>query len=361
MDYRVLDEALAYLNGDSYEDGYVYESLQDEFNLDLMLLEAEQELFSEIQLESADVEVLNEGIRETIMQYVQKVIQGIQKAWDKFINAFTQAELKHLKGQIKPLIDKTGDNIEFYINNYKEMDMSKLANIKIEPFDYERMKENLDSSEKFYSTYYHNLDVANSKNVKDAVEKFLGKKITDKQKCDKALLDKIYDFAAEKYFEYRTLIQKDIDNLNQSSENIKNTVNQVVASETPANESFDWFLEDTLFEADTPGGNSNGDAKTSFTDNSGETTSTDGSQQTKETNENRKKASKAVSTYMSCTTKLLSAKMSILNKQKREAFLILNHFYASKKVNDTAVAAKNKANEIRTDVAAKVNTKIGKK
>ena len=64
MDYRVLDEALAYLNGDSYEDGYVYESLQDEFNLDLMLLEAEQELFSEIQLESADIEVLNEGIRE---------------------------------------------------------------------------------------------------------------------------------------------------------------------------------------------------------------------------------------------------------------------------------------------------------
>lgn len=360
MDYQILDEALAYLNGDSYEDGYVYESLQDEFNLDLMLLEAEQELFSEIQLESADIEILNEGIRETIMQYVQKVIQGIQKAWDKFIGLFTQAELKRLKNQIKPLIDKT-DNIDFTINNYKQIDLDKLNNIKIEPFDYERMKENLDSSEKFYNTYYPQLDTQNSKNVKEAVEKFLGKKVINKYRCTKKELLEIYDFAAEKYFEYRTLIQKDIDNLNQSSENIKNAVNQVVASETPANESFDWFLEDTLFEADTPGGDSNGEAKTSFTDNSGETTSTDGSQQTKETNENRKKASKAVSTYMSCTTKLLSAKMSILNKQKREAFLILNHFYASKKVNDTAVAAKNKANEIRTDVAAKVNTKIGKK
>jgi len=360
MDYRVLDEALAYLNGDSYEDGYVYESLQDEFNLDLMLLEAEQELFSEIQLESADIEVLNEGIRETIMQYVQKVIQGIQKAWDKFINLFTQGELKRLKNQIKPLIDKT-DNIDFTINNYKQIDLAKLNDIVIVPFDYERMKENLESSEKFYSTYYSQLDTQNTKNIKEAVEKFLGKKVIDKYRCTKKELLEIYNFAAEKYFEYRTLIQKDIDNLNQSSENIKNAVNQVVASETPANESFDWFLEDTLFEADTPGGDSNGEAKTSFTDNSGETTSTDGSQQTKETNENRKKASKAVSTYMSCTTKLLSAKMSILNKQKREAFLILNHFYASKKVNDTAVAAKNKANEIRTDVAAKVNTKIGKK
>ena len=125
MDYQILDEALAYLNGDSYEDGYVYESLQDEFNLDLMLLEAEQELFSEIQLESADIEILNEGIRETIMQYVQKVIQGIQKAWDKFIGLFTQAELKRLKNQIKPLIDKT-DNIDFTINNYKQIDLDKL-------------------------------------------------------------------------------------------------------------------------------------------------------------------------------------------------------------------------------------------
>jgi hypothetical protein len=361
MDYRVLDEALAYLNGDSYEDGYVYESLQDEFNLDLMLLEAEQELFSEIQLESADIEILNEGIRETIMQYVQKVIQGIQKAWNKFANAFTQAELNHLKNQVKPVIDKS-ENIDFTINNYKEIDLEKMVNIKIEPFDYDRMKENLDSAEDFYRTFYPNLDVTNSKNVKEALEKFLGKKIVDKYRCTEKELSEIYDFAAVKYFEYRNLIQKDIDNLNQASENIKNTVNQVTASETPVtNESFDWFLTDTLLEADTPGGNANGDAKTSFTDNSGETTKTDGSEQTKQENENRKKATKAVSTYMSCTTKLLSAKMSILNKQKREAFLILNHFYASKKVNNTAVAAKNKANEIRTDVAAKVDTRLRKK
>lgn len=365
MNYQALDEALAFLNGDSYQDGYIYESLQDEFNLDLMLLEAEQELFSNIiQLESSDIEVLNEGIKETIMGYVQKVIQGIQKAWDKFINLFTQGELKKLKNQIKPVIDSSND-IDFTINNYKHMDLSKLSDIVVVPFDYERMKEHSSNSEDFYQTYYSQLDVKGSKNVKEAVEKFVGKKIEDKFKCTKKELLDIYKFASQDYFEYRKLIQKDIDNINQSSENIKNSVNQVVASENPVNNNesfyFDDFLVDMILEADTPGGNQNSEPKTSFTDNNGETTQTDGSPETKQNNDNRKAATKTVNTYMSCTTKLLSAKMSILNKQKRESFIILNHYYNSKKTNNTAVSAKNKTNEVQTNVASTVDTRIGKK
>ena len=48
MDYKVLDEALAYLNNESYSDKCIYESLQDEFNLDLLLAVEEENLLSEM-------------------------------------------------------------------------------------------------------------------------------------------------------------------------------------------------------------------------------------------------------------------------------------------------------------------------
>ena len=359
MNYEALDEALAYLNGESVSNRYVYESLQDEFNLDILLAEAEQELLeslSGIVLESESITALNEGVRETIMKYVEKIVNGIQKVWDKFINLYTNAELKRLKEKIKPVIDKS-DNIDFTINNYKEYTgMNKFDALTTKPFDYDRMKDSLTSTNDYIKANYTELDMANSKNMKEAIEKYLGKRVVDKQKCDKQLLNNIYDFVATDYFKYRDSVQNDIEALNRSNETIKNMVNQIVSSETPANEaSYDMY-----FEADTNGNNSNGDAKTSFTDNSGETTKTDGSEQTKKENENRKNITKAVTTYMSASTKVLSAKMSILNKQKRESFLILNHFYNSKKINDTAVAAKNKAGEIKTNVVSKVNTRLKK-
>ena len=360
MDYRALDEALAYLNGEPYQNGYIYESLQDEFNLDLLLLVSEQEMFDELSglvLEAESLEVLNEGIRETIMNYVTKIVNGIQKAWDKFINAFTNAELKHLKERVKPAIDKT-DNINFTINNYKSYDLDKMNNIKLVALDYDRMKEDLSSSESFYNKYYSQLNMGQSKNVKEAMEKYLNKKIVDKQVCNKELLLNIYEFATVEYFKYRDMVQNDIKILNATNENIKNIVNQIVSSETPVNASYEFdtasmsmYLE---ADGDTPGANK--DDRTSFTDNSGETTKTDSSDQTKEENSNRKQITKAVTTYMSCSTKILSAKMSILNKQKRESFLILNHFYGSKKLNDTAVEVKNKATEVKTAV----NTRLKK-
>lgn len=360
MNNRALDEALAYLNGEPYENGYIYESLQDEFNLDLELLIAEREMINDLSgvfLESDSIEVLNEGIRETIMNYITKIVNGIQKAWDKFIAAFTNAELKHLKERIKPAIDKS-NNINFTINNYKSYNMDKLKDFLIVPLDYDRMKDDLKSSEEFYRKYYPKLDMANSKNVKQAMEKALDKKIVN-QPCDKKLLLDIYKFAAEDYFTLRDLIQNDIKTLNNTNENIKNIVNQIISSETPVNASYEFDIASTsiYLEADGESGDANGNEKTSFTDNTGETTKTDGSEQTKQENDNRKNITKAVTTYMSCSTKILSAKMAILNKQKRESFLILNHFYGSKKFNDTAVEVKNKANEVKSAVDTRINKK----
>lgn len=362
MTNQELDEALAYLDWESYEQ----ESLQEEFNLDLMLMEAEQEMITnltQIHLESANIVALNEGIKETVMGFIQKVIQGIQKAWDRFINLFTQAELKHLKNNVKPLIDKT-DNIDFTINNYKKINLDKFDDLIIVHFDYERMKDKLTNTSEFYKEYYSQLDVAGSRNIKAAVEKFVGKEIVPKYECKKPQLLEIYKFATEDYFKYRDLIKKDIDFLNQSCENIKNAVNQVSDSETPVNTNqesynFDYFSEYILFEADTTPDTQKNNAPTTFDDKTQSKENTDPNN--KEVNNNRKAIVKAVTTYMSATTKLLSAKMSILNKQKREAFLILNHFYASKKVNATAVAAKDKANQIRTDVVQQVDTRLDKK
>lgn len=366
MDYRALDEALEYLNGKDTTNRYIYESLQDEFNLDLLLAEAEQYIvssLSDVFLESESIRVLNEGVRETIMNYVQKIVQGIQKAWNKFTYAFSQAQLKFIKEKVKPLIDKT-DNIDFTINNYKTYDFTKLDSIQIQPFDYDRMKDDLQDSQSYFKAQYSQLDISGSHNIKEALEKYLDKKIIPKFQCKQEQLQNISNFMIEDYFKYRDAIEKDIESLNNSNENIKNIVNQVVETEVKSSEnvksenvyfnidnSLDIYLEDGEKE---PG--------MSFEDNSGEVTNGDDKNiDDSEKREKSKEVTKAVRTYMTCNTKLLSAKMSIVNKQKREAFLILNHFYGSKKINDTAVTAKNKGKEAASNIVAKVDTSLKKK
>lgn len=357
MDYKVLDEALAYLNNESYSDKCIYESLQDEFNLDLLLAVEEENLLSEMSgliLESESIEALNEGVRETILNYVAKIVQGVQKAWNKFSNLFTQAELNHLKTKVKPAIDKA-DKIEFIIKNYKSYDWDKLQGLKLVPFDYNRMQDQLKSSNDFYRANYAGLDIDGTRNIKEAAEKYLNKKI-ENVTCDKTLMQNIYNFAAVDYFKYRDEIEQDIQNLNNSNENIKNMVNEVISSETPQ-ESFNYsdiLSTDTILEAAKDNNNTNGDPKQTYEDKAGEKTS-DGTPEAKENNEKRKAITKAVTIYMTASTKLLSAKMSIINKGKRESFMTLNHFYRSTNINKTAVdgtdkkAADQPIEKIKTD------------
>lgn len=368
MDYQALDEALAYLNGEeSFENAPIYESLQDEFNFDILLILAEQEMFenfSGLMLESADVEVLNEGIRETIMNYVQKIVLGIQKVWDKFINLFSQKELEYLKTKVKPMIEKSPD-LSFTINNYKSYDYPKMNDIRVVPFDYERMKENLNSVNEFINAEYGGkLNLENSKNVKEALMKYMNFKVEEQYKVGQKELEKIYEFAVIDYFEYRKNVQEDIEVLNRSNESIKNMLNQVVDAENQqnaANESFEFATDMFLHEApnETGTNNNNDPAKSSMSFTDGENNKTNPNN--KEQADRRKTVTKSVTTYMSASTKILSAKMSILSKSKRETFMILNHFYNSKKTNATAVEPKNKTENINTDQAAQVNTEIRKK
>lgn len=353
MDYRILDEALAYLNDEPCENRLIYESLQDEFNLDLVLAVSERSLMEDISgivLESEDIIYLNEGVKETVMNYVQKIVLGIQKAWDKFINLFSQKELDYLKNKVKPLIDKS-PNLNFTINNYKSYDFEKMKDIEIVTFNYEEMKDNLSSVNDFLQSAYNGkLDINNSKNVKEALMKYMNYKVVDHYEVGQKELTDIYTFAAEKYFTYRDEVKKDIENLNNSNENIKNMVNQVMDAENQqntTNESY-WFDTDMYFHEEE-------EPKQTYTDTSNNKTDPDN----KEQNEKRKSVTKGVTVYMTGSTKILSAKMSILSRAKRETFMTLNHFYNSKKNNNTAVEDNEQG--ANTNTTAKVDTDIKKK
>ena len=229
-----------------------------------------------------------------------------------------------------------------------------MNDIKVEQFDYERMKENLNSVNEYISaTYANKLDMQNSKNVKEALMKYMNYKVVEHYQVKQPELKEIYNFVATEYFKYREEVQTDIKMLNNSNETIKNMVNQVVDAENQqnaANESFEFGIDMILGEADT-------DPKQTYTD--GEGIGTDPNN--KEQAEKRKSVTKSVTTYMAANTKILSAKMSILSRAKREAFMTLNHFYNSKKTNATAVEPKNKTENINTDKVATVDTTIGKK
>ena len=98
--------------------------------------------------EFADITAINENMQSSINKYIQKVTASLQKAWDKFkMKTATKKDVQFINSNLKKLSRKT--NITFTINNYPSYDIIEFKNIKIIPFNYDQMKDNLNSPKEY--------------------------------------------------------------------------------------------------------------------------------------------------------------------------------------------------------------------
>ena len=322
---------------EEYELSYLMESYYQEMQEKIALLE-EDFLLDDV----TTVEILTEGVKETIMQYLTKVTTQITKVYTKFKTTITSKLTEKMQGVItKTINDKMKDdtvsftvkNVRNYSSNNGESNNLKAAldQLTVQPWslmEYQQKKDNFASMDAFIKAYYPNVE---GKNFKDAILANLP--IVAAMPVDKAKLLELLNFFKSTYADIFAEVERDLNTLNNSNREIANNVNTVVtAADNVAqqNEAY-MFLESTclgLFsEADDP--------KMSFVDNNGEE-----SGKNPAADKAKGEYTKAVATYMSVSSKLLSAKMSVINNAATDYARILMHFYTFYNKNKTGVAPK---------------------
>ena len=317
---------------EEYELSYLMESYYVEMQEKIASLE-EDFLLDEV----TTAEILTEGVKETIMQYLTKVTTQINKVYTKFKTSVTSKIATKMQNAITKTINEKmkDDNVSFTgknIRDYSAMD-NILQQIEVAPWslmEYQQKPDNFKSMDAYITAYYPNIE---GKDFKAAMLDKLP--MVDAIPVDKQKLFDLLDFFKTKYTDAFAKIETDLDTLNNSNREIANNVNTVVSAATTTtqqNEAY-MFLESTclgLFsEADEP--------KMSFIDNNGEE-----SGKNPEADKAKGQYTKAVSTYLSVSSKILSAKMSVINKAATDYARILMHFYTFYNKNKTGVTADNK-------------------
>ena len=85
----------------------------EDYDISYNLFLAEQEMFTSLAQieysicnESVNLVSLQEGVKETVMNYLQKIMTQIQKIWAKFQSNFSAKVATFLEKKVLPLFDK---------------------------------------------------------------------------------------------------------------------------------------------------------------------------------------------------------------------------------------------------------------
>ena len=280
---------------------------------------AESEMFEELTsykqiLAESDnmqgVYVITEGIKETILKYLDKIISGIQKAWSAIKDRFLNAQLPdniYLKS-IEKKIATADFEPKFTIKNAKAYDDGKFNMVTIVPLDYDQMKPSLNSVENFFKFAYANIASSYAPqdggfNVKDAIKDYIVSSQGDLRPTTQDMKN-YYKWCINDYKNSSSSLERDLKLVN----NITATVGNYVKSTLSANETVNML--NYITEADN-------DDKMKVEDDPDkkEQQDTGNSQYVKD-----------LQVYMSTITQILTAKLEILRDRKKDYVTILKHY-----------------------------------
>lgn len=283
--------------------------LQEEYELEYDLFLAEQDLYNSmivsgcgIQNESVGLVSITEGVKETILSYIGKVTASLQKAWNSFKSIFEkEGDKNYLSGLQKKI--KEGPEPKFTITNFPTYDIEKLKAIKIIPFDYETMKEDLDNKSEFlqknYGQIYRDTEKSFSQNIEDYVTTY-----EDFHEVTKDDLINMLRFSRDYKKETETL-QDNLNVINTANNSIEN-IAKSLPTETATSEAVILF-ESYLTEEEN--------RKMEFKDDPDrEKVGSSGS------------FVKRVSTYVSVSTDIISTKMKIIRRKYALSMRTLKHY-----------------------------------
>ena len=302
--------------------------------------------FSGMMNESVGLFMIQEGVKETIMKYITRIVNAITNAWktfqEKLITAGNASYLKFAKNRLdgaKPTIVK-----EFKFDGANLQDPAeKLNNIKVVPLDnYQEMQKYLDTQEAFIKQYYPQLQATADENgnisLGDSLKKLVYKE-PHEQKLGVPEIKTMYNYCVDSYKGSMESIKSDLQTVNTSSKNIERLVSQVVSAQAPAQqtvnastdmtislENFFIFNEADPQPSNNPGGNTapNNNDNKKFDDDKAAQMDGNAANNGQATQKNES-VQKHIVNYTKATTTILTTKMNITREIFNEYVRCIRH------------------------------------
>lgn len=200
----------------------------DEIELEYNNFLAEQELFdnlislgSSTYHESVGLVLIQEDYKDSVNKYVEKIVSGLQKAWENFKNKVIETPLKKVLDQVKDRIDSYDGTAE--VQYWHKYDLPKFDNLKMVDFNLELLKSCKDKTD-YYEKAYPGYMVDKEKSLK---ENIINQVINteDTHIITKEEMVQMYDFCTRQFTNMTDKLKDDLKRLNTNINTLKTIIN----------------------------------------------------------------------------------------------------------------------------------------
>lgn len=345
----VLYDVYKSIDSDDIVISYTDDDIETELEAVLFLanLELNQDAaYIDYIRESTGLIALQEAEGINMMKYIAKISKGISTVFDKFSKGIDKAT-ENIKKKINDGLDKLDskiaklDNPGFTIENYPNFNFDRIEMIKVKDFSYEQMKPNLATVEKYMKFYYPQVyTFKEGVSVSKAFKEYFMNGTTNLKVTKETLLE-MTSFIRNDFGKYKENIKADIAVINKANEAISNLSK---STGNTSSEETNQSTPKTDTSTSTPGAKPMTDVNAqAYMDSGIAIIEAEENKNAKFVDDADRKSPegannstlKDVQVYMSVSTSLISAKMSIVIKRLTLSVRTIIHAFTAPKKNKT--------------------------
>ena len=285
--------------------------------------------------ESVGLMALDEASNANIMKYINKVTTGIAKAWNTFkakMEDLRKKAVGKFTNKFKQNAENLPDDLQFEVQNMPELDESKFNLLKVIPFNYEEMKDNLKSSDTFIAKYYPGLNKNEGESLKESMERFLTKSKSNIKVTKDYILNTVIPILEKGNTVAEQSVETDVNTTNASTKAISLLSNNNNVSKISTTTSTTTTTNNTNGGGNATNVNASGDINAIIGEADGEGVKIVDDPNRTAAVDNRS-ILKDISVYLSVSSTVLSTKMKLIRQKELTAFRILAHAFAPPKKN----------------------------
>jgi len=197
----------------------------DEIELEYTIYLAEQEMFdnlislsTSVCNENVGLVLVQEDFKNTVNTYIEKIVMGIQKAWNAFKDKVIGAAVKPILNSAKEKLDNYDESV--VVQFWHTIDMNKFDALSMKDFDIEFLKS-CESKTDYYSKAFGEFFKDKEKSLKNNIIDTIINTDDKEHKVTRVEMDNLYEFCTRRFKEAVAKLETDINNLNKNINNIK--------------------------------------------------------------------------------------------------------------------------------------------
>lgn len=203
----------------------------DDIMLEYDIFLAEQELYDNLislgasaYHESTGLLLIKEDYDGKVNNYIDKVVNGIQKAWNTFKKKVINADYKDYLASIKDKYTKwSSEHHEIILENFHTYNWSTFDSINVVDYDQDKLN-NAENKTEYYKSVYGSFYTDDSKSLKENIID----KVMDTQPQHQITSQDVtgaFTFVAQEFRAKVSKLENDLKKFNASVEVIKNAIN----------------------------------------------------------------------------------------------------------------------------------------